>query len=121
MAPAEALRGAALPSVPDAALQLLVAAAARRAAPVLEVWLGRAQLEQNLRGEAEGWLRRATDSELARAYATHFPIEGTQPEAYKNRLFETHAGHQLLAGIRFRQLDLTRPFVELIWHDLPLG
>jgi hypothetical protein len=98
------------------ALQELVAAAAR-AAPLLQSWLGHAQLEQNLRGEAESWLRRASDADLARAYAAHFPVEGTRHEDYRNRCFKTDTGQQLLTGIRFRQLDLSRPFVELIWHE----
>jgi hypothetical protein len=112
------IREASLPSAPGAALQQFVAAAAR-AAPVLKSWLGHVQLERNLRGEAESWLGRATDADLARAYARHFPVQGTRPEEYRNRLFETDTGQRVLTGIRFRQLDLTRPFVELIWQDRP--
>jgi hypothetical protein len=92
----------------------------RSAAPAVSSWLTPQQLQHNLRGEAQGWLRRASDAELARSYAEHFPVAGTRAEEYRNRLFEADTGHRLLTGIRFRGLELARPFVELIWHDRPL-
>lgn len=114
------LRELALPSTPGVALQQLVSGAVRCAAPATSNWLTPEQLQKNLRAEAEGWLRRATDAELAHAYAAHFPVAGTRPEEYRNRLFEADTGHRLLTGIRFRGLNLARPFVELIWHDRAL-
>ena len=114
------IRETFLPTAAREALQLLVAGAAGRAAPSLCRWIGLERLEHNLRGEAEGWLRRAADAELAGAYARHFPVPGTSPGEYRNRLFETDTGLRLLTGIRFRKLALASPFIELIWHDRPI-
>lgn len=100
-------------------MEAMVASGRTRAHPLCAEWLGPPAFDAWLTERAESWLARARDAELANEYATHFPVAGAKPDEYRNRLFETPSGARLLAGIRFRNLDLGKPFVDVLWQEQP--
>lgn len=58
-------------------------------------------------------IERLTSDELAQLFSIHAPIAGVDSAAYKSRILELADGNQVLCGIRFRGLDVERPFVNV--------
>lgn len=77
--------------------------------PVLQSWYTPEQLSQNIEIVLQEEMDRITDQDFARGFFEHCQIPGTDPEDYFNRLQDA-----LMTGIRFRGLDLSRPFVDVI-------
>jgi RimJ/RimL family protein N-acetyltransferase len=60
------------------------------------------------------------EADLGR-YAANCPVVGAKPSDYAPRLVAGGDGQVLLAGIRFRNLDLQEPFVEIIGASRPFS
>lgn len=102
-------------------LHLFVNARWKHAAPVLHTWYApdvlRTQFESDLAEE----VGRVSDPAFAAAFRSHAPMEGvTRDEAYLNRVLEVPHLGAALVGLRFRALDLARPFVTVVAHSEPL-
>lgn len=103
----------------DVLRALMCGALEQQAHPLVRGWLPEARIRRNVLLEVDEWLERLESDELARLYASYFPRPGLGPEHYKNRLFRAARGTHLLAGIRFRHLEPTRPFVTVLWQERP--
>ena len=106
---------------PSPELRARVAAAlCEHAAPAVKRWYGPEALAQNLDERVASLFERALNLDLAHEYAKYFPLPGTLPGDYRNLAFELpELGLQLMTGIRFRALDVARPFVEIAWQSRP--
>lgn len=66
------------------------------------------------------WLDEQTgyvdDLTFARRFSDHVSLPGIAPIDYAHRLLRTGRG-EVLGGIRFRGLDVTRPFVDVLAHS----
>lgn len=56
-----------------------------------------------------------------RRYATNCPVVGANPSDYAPRLIVGNEGLVMLAGIRFRNLDLRQPFVDILGASRPFS
>lgn len=64
----------------------------------------------------DGQIARVDDPDFARSFSDHIDLSGVGPDGYFHRLIRTAHG-DVLAGIRFRGRDITRPFVEVVAHS----
>ncbi len=96
----------------------LLTYAGYRVHPRVHDWLNEKTIEANLRNELEGDLERYTSDDLAAAFHFHCPVEGAVPSNYKNRLLRVD-GLELLTGIRFLNLDMSQPYVDVIYASEP--
>jgi GNAT superfamily N-acetyltransferase len=71
-------------------------------------------LEEVLRGDLE----RLSSDALATQFEHHCPVAGAHPDDYKNRLLHV-GGLELLTGIRFLNLDMSQPYVDVIYASEP--
>ena len=107
--------------IPSALGESLVAAAVAAANPLLGQWYSQPELERNFAHALAGDLRRLESLELAEQFRHHCPVPGAEPEDYRNRLLELDGSGWALIGIRFRGLDLARPFIALVAASRPLA
>lgn len=77
-------------------------------------WLGDSEILENLEVELADQIRRIYDLGLAGQFRTYCQIPGAGTEDYKNAWLELPDDGWALCGIRFRGLDLQRPFVDLV-------
>lgn len=106
----------------EAILDVLAAARAEQASPVLASLLGFDALKSNFVAHLSDDVDRLTNDELAKGFAHHCPVAGADPNDYKTRLVDLPRFGRALVGIRFRGLDLARPFVTVAASEsLPTG
>lgn len=79
-------------------------------APILQKWFAPETLRSNIAEDLQVELDRLQDLEFAQSFHDHCLIPGSCPEDYFNR----QMADETLIGIRFRALDLSRPFVDVI-------
>jgi hypothetical protein len=92
----------------------------RSANPILTGWLGTERLTSALRESLRPTLTRMFDDELAAGFRSCCPVDGVPASAYKNRLLKDDVVGEWLAGIRFKNLDLASPFVDVLVTETPL-
>jgi hypothetical protein len=63
--------------------------------------------------------KRMSDVSFAETFRSHCAVEGAGTEDYLNKEIVCPSGRRLVAGIRFRNLDLSRPFVSILAQDVP--
>lgn len=71
-------------------------------------------IRANLASELAADIRKGTDLGFAEGFRDHCPVEGARVNDYMLRHLQLAAGFDVLAGIRFRGLDLSRPFVAIL-------
>lgn len=71
-------------------------------------------IRANLGTELEADIRKGTDAGLAKGFREHCPVDGASENDYMIRHVQLATGLDLLTGIRFRGLDLNRPFVAIL-------
>lgn len=86
---------------------------------MLHRWFSQEQLAANRRASLASDLKRALDMELAEGFARFCPVDGARPSHYMNVLVPFRAGEALL-GIRFKGLDITRPFADVVATSVPV-
>ncbi|MGE3609323.1 MAG: hypothetical protein AB7I27_07035 [Bacteriovoracaceae bacterium] len=72
-----------------------------------------ADVKEGLREEINSLTELALP-DVCRKRCDFFKLSGTRPEDYRERIIEVPGKGFLLAGIRFRGLDVTKPFVSVI-------
>lgn len=82
--------------------------------PVMHGQFTSKEIRENLAGEIDADIRKGIDPELAKGFSDLCPVAGAVPEDYMIRHIQVTPGFDLLAGIRFRGLDLERPFVAIL-------
>src|SRR5690606_27776224 len=95
-------------------MDVLASARADQASPELVAMVGRAGLEANLMAHMAVDVARLDDQDMAERFAFHCPVPGVHADEYKTRLLELPGNGRSLVGIRFRGLDLARPFVAVV-------
>jgi hypothetical protein len=77
-------------------------------------WIPEQQLQQDLRSFFDRvWVERAETPEWLAGYARACPVDTAEPHDYRMREIELRSGAGVLAGIHFRNRDVTYPFVEV--------
>ncbi len=77
-------------------------------------WIPEHQLQQDLRSFFDRvWVERAETPEWLAGYARACPVDTAEPHDYRMREIELRSGAGVLAGIHFRNRDVTYPFVEV--------
>ncbi|GGK89869.1 hypothetical protein [Deinococcus radiotolerans] len=87
--------------------------------PATHDWLDRAVRLQNLTGEHEFDLQLATDLDLA-AQRAEFLNAGPDAPAYLNRWAPVTSDLHAMLSIRFKGLDVTKPFVDVSVTSRPV-
>lgn len=82
--------------------------------PIVHEHFVREAVITNLRTELDADIHKGTNFEFAQSFQEHCPVEGALPTDYMIRHIEIDSGFDVLAGIRFRGLDLDRPFVAIL-------
>ncbi|GEM47374.1 GNAT family N-acetyltransferase [Deinococcus cellulosilyticus] len=77
--------------------------------PLLHQWYTPEKLKHNLEEALQVELDRLQNLEFAKDFHDHCQVPGSEPADYLNRWMG-----ETLIGIRFRALDLSRPFVDVI-------
>lgn len=105
--------------VPEAEIEArLLAYAEGRVHPQVRAWSNITTITANLQEEMEGDLERYQSDALAAEFRHHCAVARAEQDDYKNRF--TRVGElELLTGIRFRGLDMTQPFVDVIYQSRP--
>ncbi len=85
--------------------------------PVIYTFFTKKEIEQNLRTELLYDIERGLNNDFAEKYQKKCFVENTSPNDYKIRYFEFESGLKLLAGIRFRGLDIEKPYVALLHRN----
>lgn len=71
-----------------------------------------------MQGQA-AWVGDAEFGQTFRDAERYNAVTVRDPLAWANRLIELPGGHWCVAGIRFRGLDVTKPFVDIVATSLP--
>jgi hypothetical protein len=87
--------------------------------PRVRDWYSEEQLVTNLRSSFAEELQRVDNLEFATGFAGVCPVDGAEPNDYRNVFVPFNAGVAFL-GIRFKGLDVTKPFVDVIATSAPL-
>lgn len=106
---------------PAGLLDLFVNVKFDQAPQVLHAWYTPDVLRAHLRADLAEEVERVFDTAFSAEFREHAPVAGvTRDEAYLNRVLEVPHLGAALVGIRFRALDLSRPFVTVVAHTAPL-
>ena len=81
--------------------------------PLLQEWYEPTQLRANLADDLEEQIQRLHDQNLAEQFKKYCPVPGAEARDYHNQWVNLPDQQWVLAGIRFRGLDLNRPFVTI--------
>lgn len=108
-------------SLETSILEQLTRAKLEDVSPILSRWYERDELRTLLREDLSSNVRLFSDDELAEQFQHHCPIPTATREDYKNRWFELPGLGRALTGIRFRGLDMNRPFVEVVATTQPVS
>lgn len=87
---------------------------------LLRGWVGEVELIDDLAGRLERDVARMSDSAFARSFRARCSVEGVETSDYLHRVVSLRDGRNVLAGIRFRALDVETPFVEIIASTFPI-
>ena len=101
-------------SLETSILEQLTHAKLEHVSPILSRWYYRDELRALLREDLSSDVRRFSDDELAEQFQHHCPIPTATRDDYKNRWSELPGLGHALTGVRFRGLDMNRPFVEVV-------
>ncbi|MGH9067722.1 MAG: hypothetical protein ACRD0J_09575, partial [Acidimicrobiales bacterium] len=89
--------------------------------PAVRALVPEAERLANLAEELTWWVEVAAGSlSWAEDYARHQPVEGLDPEDYRDRWIRAGDGLVVLAGPRFRARDPNRPFVGVVGANRPV-
>ena len=84
--------------------------------PQVRTWLSAETVEKNLLKELDEDLERFQSDALAARFQHYCPVTGAEADEYKNRVIKV-GRFTLLTGIRFLALDMTRPFVDVMYSS----
>lgn len=102
-------------------IELFTEAKLAQVAPILHQWYAADELRTQFREAMRGSVERVFSDDLAALFRQHARVPGVETDdAYKNRVLDVPHLGTVLAGIRFRALDLSRPFVDVVAHTAPL-
>lgn len=101
-------------SLETSILEQLTHAKLEHVSPILSQWYERDEVRAFLQEDLSSNVRRFSDDELAEEFQHHCPIPTATRDDYKNRWSELPSLGHALTGIRFRGLDMNRPFVEVV-------
>lgn len=87
--------------------------------PDMNRWFTQEQLKSNLHTSLGVDLERTHDSKFGERFSQGCPVEGASPGDYMNR-FAAYSGGTALLGIRFKGLDLSKPFVDVVATTSPI-
>ncbi len=111
----------AQPADEAALLDLFAGAKLSQAPSNLKCWYSQDELRAQLRADLAGEVERVFSDDLAALFHQHVPVAGViSADAYKNRVLDVPGLGTALVGIRFRGLDLARPFVTVAAHTASL-
>jgi hypothetical protein len=82
--------------------------------PLVHAHFTRDEVLSNLAEEIDSDITKGTNPEFAEGFRNLCPVAGTSINDYMIRHVEIEPGFDILAGIRFRGLDLDRPFVAIL-------
>ncbi len=82
--------------------------------PIVHDHFTRDEILSNLLAEIDADLQKGTDAAFAERFLNHCPVDGASVTDYMIKHIEIEPGFDVLAGIRFRGLDLNRPFVAIL-------
>ncbi|MFT2720357.1 N-acetyltransferase family protein [Deinococcus sp. A31D244] len=102
-------------------IDLFAQAKLAQAAPLICQWSETDVLYAHFQDALRKEVERVTSDDLAALFHQYAPVAGVETdEAYKNRVMVLPHLGTALVGIRFRSLDLSRPFVTVVAHTAPL-
>ncbi|MDO5770397.1 MAG: GNAT family N-acetyltransferase [Psychrobacter sp.] len=105
----------------DYVIEQLIESRVARASLLLRQVYTDQQLYQQFTQELAEDIERLTRDDLAELFYQLVPVTGVSAQDYKTRMvFLELVGH-ILCGIRFRGMDITRPFVNIELIDAPLN
>lgn len=90
----------------------LIQAKIRQSSPLLKQHYSDEQLYQQASNELAEDVERLTSNELAEIFYQYAPVANVDASAYKTRMLSIDS-NEILCGIRFRGMDLSRPFVNI--------
>ncbi len=100
---------------PEALLTRSAAAKLAATSPRVRGWCKEPALVRRIRHDLAEEVDRVTDPAFAASLLAQCPFDGvTKVAAYNNRVLRLEDGALVLTGIRFRGLDLAKPFVDVI-------
>jgi len=82
--------------------------------PIVHGQFAANEILENLTTEIDADIRKGLEPESAKGFYGLCPVAGATSEDYMIRHIEVAPGFELLAGIRFRGLDMERPFVAIL-------
>jgi L-amino acid N-acyltransferase YncA len=100
----------------------MAAAHNRWTAARLSAWYSAEQRATRSREAMQGQAAWVGDVRFGRTFRDKVgsaAVEVSDPLAWANRVIELPGGHWCVTGVRFRGLDVTRPFVDVVATSLP--
>lgn len=88
--------------------------------PILYTFFTRDEIRQNLRAEVLNDIEQGSSNVIAQKFQKQCFVENTDSDNYKIRYFEPEPRLKILAGIRFRGLDMTKPYVAILHRNFPI-
>jgi hypothetical protein len=82
--------------------------------PLVQEYFTRDEVIGNLAREIDADISKGTDASFAERFRNLCPVSNASAADYMIRHLEIAPGFDILAGIRFRGLDLNRPFVAIL-------
>ena len=102
-------------------LDRLVQAQSGHVSPVVSQWHAVSGLRSHFRQQLGEHVRRIFDNQSAERTHRHYALPGATRDDYKNHWLELPDLGHCLTGIRFRDLEPGRPFVDVLATTLSLG
>ena len=84
-------------------------------------WMPEERIRLLLRREWKRNEKLTTDRSFAESFQKRCPVPGAAIADYNYRLLALSGGRHVLASIRFRGLDLQKPFVDILHRDFAPG
>ncbi len=87
---------------------------------VVREWIPEERIRLLLRREWEKNTKRITDTDFAESFQERCPVPDAIASDYSYRLLELAGGRHVLTSIRFKGLDMQKPFVEILHKSFVL-
>lgn len=102
-----------------ASLEQCAQAAAAALVPNLEIGASVAKYADHFCESLGSEFKRLDDLALARQFQEYCPVQGAAVADYYNRIIVCPSGLEVVVGIRFKDLNLEKPFVALLAQTKP--
>jgi len=85
---------------------------------IIKSWQPASAIKKALQKEIDSNFKRMKDPAFGNSFYDYYYIEGSTPEDYRHQVLKLSNGVEIMTGIRFFGLDLSKAYVELVHTNI---